>query len=551
MKKAINLKRLLKEKGFIRLAGAHNGITARLVEKNGFDAVWASGFEISTSHAVPDANILTMTDFLNASGEMADSVSIPVVSDCDTGFGNSNNVINMVKKFEAAGISAVCIEDKKFPKVNSYIPGRQELAPIAEFVGKIVAAKNAQQSKDFLVFARVEALIAGWGIDEALKRANTYLEAGADGIFVHSKSKTPNEIINFCKAWKRRGLLIICPTSYPSFKEKEMQKYGVNIVIYANHGIRASIKAVNDILGHLRLYGAAGIDQKIAPMSEVFELQGMYRMKKDEEKYLKSEIGNVKAIIPAAGSKIDNSLKGLLEDRPLAMLDINGKTLIQRNIETLNTVGIRDIKVITGYKRENVEVEGAATVANTEYNSKGIMHSIMKGVDDIAERNIIAYSDIIFDQELIRKLLRKYEDFVLVVDGTYKKTHIRNKELELVKTDRSPLDGVRTIDVNRCNRILDIGKDLNENEAHYEFIGLASLSDKGMRFFSKEFKNAKKNRSRTASKKNAVESFSLAEFVHYMIRKGYHISAYEVSGGWMEVHNFSDYKRACSVFPID
>jgi phosphoenolpyruvate phosphomutase len=117
---------------------------------------------------------------------MNDAVSIPVVSDCDVGYGNSNNVMHMVRKYEAAGIAAVCIEDKRFPKVNSYIPGRQELAPIAEFVGKFLAAKNTQRTSDFMVIARVEALIAGWGQEEALKRAHTYAEAGADAIFIHS-----------------------------------------------------------------------------------------------------------------------------------------------------------------------------------------------------------------------------------------------------------------------------------------------------------------------------------------------------------------------------
>ena len=135
MGKIKSLRKILKDKKFLRIVGAHSGMTAKLVEKNGFDGVWSSGLEISTSHAVPDANILTMTDFLNASSEMANSVSIPVISDCDTGFGNSNNVIHMVKKFETAGISAVCIEDKKFPKVNSFVTGRQELAPARQIIG--------------------------------------------------------------------------------------------------------------------------------------------------------------------------------------------------------------------------------------------------------------------------------------------------------------------------------------------------------------------------------------------------------------------------------
>lgn len=153
MNKAQKLRELFNEEGVIRIVGAHDGITAKLVERDGFDGVWAGGFGVSTSYAVPDADILTMTQYLQAASTMNDAVSIPVVADCDTGYGNSNNVMHMVRKYEAAGVAAVTIEDKRFHKVNSYIPGRQELAPIAEFVGKILAAKNAQVTEDFMVIA--------------------------------------------------------------------------------------------------------------------------------------------------------------------------------------------------------------------------------------------------------------------------------------------------------------------------------------------------------------------------------------------------------------
>ena len=232
MNKANSLRELFENDGVIRLVGAHDGLTAKLVELNGFDGVWASGLEVSASHAVPDANILTMSQYLEAASIMNDAVTIPVVADCDTGFGNSNNVMHMVRKYEMAGIAAVSIEDKQFPKVNSYIPGRQELAPVAEFVGKILAAKNAQQSEDFMVIARIEALIAGWGQEEALKRAHAYAEAGANAIFIHSKANTPDEIVSFAKAWDFSAPLIICPTSYPMITLEEIKERGIKMVIY-------------------------------------------------------------------------------------------------------------------------------------------------------------------------------------------------------------------------------------------------------------------------------------------------------------------------------
>lgn len=156
MNKTKHLRELFNSNKLIRVIGAHSALSAKIGEGAGFDCVWASGLEISTSYGVPDANILTMTDFLNAAISMNESVSIPVIADCDTGFGNSNNVIHMVKKYESAGIAAVCIEDKHFPKVNSFIPGRQELAPISEFVGKILRRHGLYSSEFTKIRRQVE-----------------------------------------------------------------------------------------------------------------------------------------------------------------------------------------------------------------------------------------------------------------------------------------------------------------------------------------------------------------------------------------------------------
>src|SRR3989338_3535778 len=200
-KKTTRLRQLFRSKPILRIVGAHNGIEAKLIERNRFDGVWASGLEISTAHGVPDANILTMTEHLAAARSINEATSLPVICDCDTGFGNAANVMHIVKKYETAGIAAVVIEDKLFPKLNSFIAGRQKLASVEEFVGKLEAAKSAQENPDFMVFARIEALIAGWGMDEALRRADAYAGAGADGIVIHSKASTPEEIFTFSEQW--------------------------------------------------------------------------------------------------------------------------------------------------------------------------------------------------------------------------------------------------------------------------------------------------------------------------------------------------------------
>jgi phosphoenolpyruvate phosphomutase len=288
MNKSAQLKRLFERPGVIRIVAAHNALGAKLVERAGFEGVWASGLEISASYALPDANIVSMSQYLEAARQMSEATSIPVVSDCDTGYGNANNVIYMVKMFEAAGIAAVCIEDKKFPKDNSLLEGgRQHLAPIEEFQGKIRAAKDNQKSEDFMVIARVEALIAGWGQDEALKRANAYVDAGADAIFIHSKKKTPDEIVEFIKRFDQRKPIVVVPTNYPMITLTELEELKVKMVIYANHGLRAAVKAMEEVFEEIKRAGRLDtIEDRIVSVNHIFELQGTLDMKKNEGKYL-------------------------------------------------------------------------------------------------------------------------------------------------------------------------------------------------------------------------------------------------------------------------
>jgi len=159
IKKSQLLRKLFTEPRTIRVMGAHNGLGARLIERNGFDAIWSSGFEISTANALPDANLLTMTDNLYAAQAINESTRLPVICDCDTGYGNVNNVIHMIKKYEAVGLSAVVIEDKRFPKVNSFLPYRQDLADINESAGKSGCGIPIA-SRSFAIFP---PMISCWG----------------------------------------------------------------------------------------------------------------------------------------------------------------------------------------------------------------------------------------------------------------------------------------------------------------------------------------------------------------------------------------------------
>lgn len=290
MARPTELRQKLSSSPLTHVIGAHNPLSARLAEEAGFDGIWASGFELSAAFAVPDASILSMTQHLEMTRAIAAAVAIPVVADVDTGYGNAVNVMHTVEQYEAAGAAAVVIEDKKFPKDTSLLEGgRQELLRLEEFAGKIEAACAARRSSDFVVIARTEALIAGLGQDEARRRAEAYVEAGADAVLIHSKSKTPEEITAFARAWTRPTPLVIVPTAYPDLTEADIVALkNIRMVIYGNHGIRAAVTAMSEVFARIRADGGIhNVDRDIVPVSRIFELQRVAAMKEKEKRYLK------------------------------------------------------------------------------------------------------------------------------------------------------------------------------------------------------------------------------------------------------------------------
>ncbi len=543
---------VLNSNGVIRLAAAHNALTAKLVERAGFDAVWASGLEISTSHGVPDANILTMTEFLNAAAEMADSVSIPVVADCDTGFGNSNNIIHLVRKYEAARIAAICIEDKLFPKVNSFVPGRQELAPIAEFVGKILAAKNTQETDDFVVIARVEALIAGWGMEEALRRAHAYATAGADAIFIHSKSTEPAQILEFAERWDGSAPLVVAPTTYCSVTVDELERAGVKVVMYTNHGMRAAVRAIGDVLGEiLRNGGSRTVEDKIAPVSELFQLQGMVELKKAEKEYLRTENGATTAIVLAAGAggQCDESLRALVGDRPRGMLDVHGRTVLQRQVETLRSVGVEDVVVVAGYRRAKIEdMQDVRVVVNEDYDTTHIVSSLMAAEDHLRGDVLVSYSDVLYDKQTVQRLLDCQDDFAILVDGSFHDDHrLCAKRIDRAKAERPYRRLLRRLDSSAPTPVTAIGKDVEQDETDYEFVGVSKFSARGCEVLRDLYSDLRRSRPKPFHEAPSLERASLTDLFQELIDRGHRVTGVEVNSGWAEVHTFDDYRRICAL----
>ena len=285
------LQKKLHQDSIVKVGGAFDAMSAKLVENAGFDAVWAGGFAISATHALPDASILTMTEFLNAASIMANACDVPIIADCDTGYGGPSNVTHMVRKYESAGISSICIEDKIFPKQNSLLEGGQnDLLSEKEFVAKILAANEAKNSKDFLIIARIEALISGLGMKEALKRADAYEKAGANAILIHSKQKNPDEIFEFTDTWKGNIPIAVIPTTYDSVKLSDIYEHKIKMVIYANQTLRAAYDAMENLLKEMAVTEKiSDIKQKMSSMNEIFDLQEMYDIK-NKEKKIESEL---------------------------------------------------------------------------------------------------------------------------------------------------------------------------------------------------------------------------------------------------------------------
>ena len=288
-RKTTQLKRMLQSKELEFLMEAHNGLSARIVEETGFKGIWGSGLSISAAMGVRDSNEASYTQVLEVLEFMSDATTIPILLDADTGYGNFNNARILVRKLEQRGIAGACIEDKLFPKSNSLLgnTASKPLASIDEFASKIRAMKDTQRDPDFTVVARVEAFIAGWGLEEAMKRSEAYMAAGADAILMHSKRGDHSEIEAFMKEWNNRHPVIIVPTKYYTTPTDTFRQWGVSTVIWANHNMRACIAAMQET--SKRIYedqSLTNVEKKVATVKEVFRITQQPELEAAEKKYL-------------------------------------------------------------------------------------------------------------------------------------------------------------------------------------------------------------------------------------------------------------------------
>lgn len=279
------LRDLLQCGSFVRVVGVHDGMGAILAARAGFEALWAGGLGISSAYGLPDAGLLTMTEFHAEVVRIRRAAALPVIADVDSGYGDVNVVRRMVRLYEGAGIDAVCIEDKQYPKRNSFRDGNVLEEPEV-FADKLRAAKSAQKTDEFMVIARIESLIAGAGMVDALERATLYHHTGVDALVIHSRARTAAEIAEFCATVRARGVdapIFVVPTTYYYANGNELRDLGACGAIYANQVLRATVRATQDLLATLAHTGStAPAEATIAPMSELFDLVGTQHLDGDQ-----------------------------------------------------------------------------------------------------------------------------------------------------------------------------------------------------------------------------------------------------------------------------
>jgi len=532
MKKTRQFRKLLQSDQLEFICEAHNALSARVVEEAGFKGLWASSLTISAALGVRDSNEASWTQILEAVEFMSDATSVPVLLDADTGYGNFNNVRRLVRKLEQRGVAAMCIEDKLFPKKNSFIAGeRQPLAEIEEFAGKIKAAKDTQSDPDFSLIARVEAFIAGWGLGEALKRAEAYREAGADGILIHSKISKPDQVLAFKKEWGDRLPVVIVPTKYYTTPTEIFEGAGFSLVIWANMILRSALKAMKETAGLLgREKSLLNIEDEIAPLAEVFRLQEAEELEEAEKLYLPGFAEKTHAVILAASQGAE--LGVLTQDRPKALLEISGQPLLKRQIETLNEIGIKEITVVRGFKKDKIDFPNLHYVDNDEYDQTQEVFSLFKGLQGIEDKALICYGDIMYKKFIPSSLLEAEGDFVVMVDSDWRSSKEKGRYTDFVSCDQPYHRGL----LDQSAFMKRMSTDLEEKEICGEWVGLLKLSRHGVHFLQDLLTEL--------SEKEDFRRLRMAELFNKIIRRGQVIRVIYIRGHWVDVDDIKDLNTA-------
>ena len=503
---------------------AHNGISSKIVEEAGFKGIWASGLSISASLGVRDNNEASWTQVLDVLEYMSDATSIPILLDGDTGYGNYNNARRLVKKLEQRDIAAVCIEDKIFPKTNSFIGSeKQPLADIKEFSGKIKAMKDSQIDSNFSVVARLESFITGWGLDSALERATSYYDAGADAILVHSKIDNFSEIKSFVDAWDEQCPLIIVPTTYYKTPIEDFHDSSISMVIWANHMIRSSVLAMQKTAKTIYAeQSLMNIEDKVASVKEIFRLQNVNELKEADSRYLPVN-EDISAIILAAsqGPEFDE----LTKDKPKTMVEVNGKPILDVIKSTFLSSGVKNITVVGGYKTDTIKIDNINLLENNRWKETGNVASLQIAEKSLEGINIISNGDLVFENSILNQLIETPGDIVLLVDSS---DIIKERNFNFwVKGSIPPNEEYGSSDWCPLEQIT-LG---NEQGSHAQWISLIKLSAQGSLIMKENF---------VEFFASSSEKAMLGEYIQFLLSKGIEINIRYTRGKWFDLDSAQD-----------
>jgi phosphoenolpyruvate phosphomutase len=540
--RSAQLRKMLRSTQLEFLMEAHNGLSARIAREAGFQGIWASGLSISAQFGVRDNNEASWTQVVDMLEFMADAGNLPILLDGDTGYGNFNNMRRLVRKLEQRDIAGVCIEDKQFPKTNSFLNGeRQPLADIDEFAGKIAAGKDTQNDPNFSIVARVEALIAGWGMDEALRRAEAYRRAGADAILIHSKLSKPDEIVTFAREWARRSPLVIVPTRYYSTPTDVFREAGISVVIWANHLLRAAAAAMQHVAKEIyQSETLVNVEDQIASVNEIFRLQDADEYSAAERLYLAVAVTSRAAVVLAASR--GQGLEAMTTDRPKVMLPIAGKPLLRWLIDSFKKEGINDITVVGGYRADAIDSAGIKLLVNERFAQTGELASLACAVDGLQADTVIAYGDLLFRSYVLRALVESHADFSLVVDSSPSGANNRTVR-DFAYCSRSDDRGVfgQPVLLARVATAADAAnhtQDLTASgaQAHGRWIGMLKVSRQGLIKLKEVLAELRL--------RPDFDALDMQALLNALVAGGTAIEVLYVHGHWRGVNDLDDFHRA-------
>ncbi len=527
VKKTTALRNMLRDPGLSFLMEAHNGLSAKIAEEAGFGGIWGSGLSISAALGVRDNNEASWTQVMEVVEFMADATTVPILLDGDTGYGNFNSARRLVTKLEQRGVAGVCIEDKLFPKTNSFIRGTaQPLAEPGEFAGKIRAMKEAQRDPDFVVVARVEALIAGHGMEEALRRGEMYRKAGADAVLIHSSKKNASEILEFKKEWGDRLPLVIVPTKYYTTPTEAFREAGFKIVIWANHLMRSALTTMQATAKRIfEDQHLMNVEEKVAPLAEVFRLQGESELEQAEKAYLPKGGPVAKGIVLAAG-KGHAELGELVKDKPKTMIPVDGKPILGHIVDAYRASNVRDLVVVRGYAKDSVNLQNVTYVDNDAWETTSELASLAAAKASLEGPCLVSYGDVIFRKYVLDEMLETEGDFVVAVDSmTPGEAPARRADWAVCSEPHSRTTILREV------ALKDIVNDPKDKGITGQWTGLLKLSaagSKAVREMIDGMPEAERNKA------------TVPDLLRRVVKSGLAVRVVYSRGGWLDVNTLED-----------